>query len=160
MSTIARYRKPGGFKQLLLLIEASGRKKQDQLLSIVRKENPLWADALCERLLTIDKVFSWSGEAIEKVISNIPEQTWVQAFFHLPESERSEMLGKVTQFLSNAKQRQIHDLLQVSQPSAGEVEAAQLMIIKKVRDLQAAKDFRPQDIDPRLALDDLENDVM
>ena len=160
MSSLARYKKPGGFKSLLMLIESSNQKKKDQLLGIVEQEDPRWAKEIRDRMLTIDKVLAWDGETIEKVVGTLPANSWVTALFHLEEGPRKEQIENITKFMGSTRQREVLDSAGELTPSPGEVEAAQLLIIKKVRDMQAAGEFRPEQYDPLLTLSELDQLVM
>ena len=53
MSMISRYKRPGGFVQLLSLIETSTAAKKEKFLEIVRSESESWANAIEQRVLTI-----------------------------------------------------------------------------------------------------------
>lgn len=153
MSMLKRYRKAGGFKQILNLIETSTSVKQEQLLKLIAVEDKRWASEIEKRMLTFTKILSWNPEAVEKILSQIPEQTWPKALFHLPEAERQQRFGELIKFQPQNRQKQLQDYFGGMKPSAGEIEAAQLLIVKKVRDMQAAGDFRPEQFDPNLALD-------
>ena len=156
MSTLKRYRKAGGFKQLLNLIESSTSAKKEQLLKLISVEDKRWAAEIEKRMLTLTKVLSWKLEAIEKVLLLIPEQTWPKALFHLPEAERQKWFVDLIKFQPQNKQKQLQDYFSSLKPSSGEVEAAQLLIIKKIREMQLAGDFRPEHFDPNLSLEGLD----
>lgn len=61
MGMLDRYKKKGGFVQLLQLIETSPSKKQEQFLGLIAEESPAWEDTLRKKILTIDKVYSWDA---------------------------------------------------------------------------------------------------
>ncbi|MCB0340943.1 MAG: hypothetical protein H6626_10135 [Pseudobdellovibrionaceae bacterium] len=159
MSTLARYRKRGGFKQLLHLVETSVEKKRENLLRVIEAEDHYWAECIRERMLTIEKVLSWEAEPLERIMSEFSEEVWVKCLFALPETERQPTLEKVTQFKSSAQQKHVAEAMNDATPTSGEVEAAGLMVIKKVRQLQGSGDFRPEQFDPKLAISDLDNFV-
>lgn len=156
MSTLARFRRPGGFKQLLTLVETSATKKQNQLLTVVGQEDSRWAAELKKRLLTIDKILSWDAQQIDLIFSHLPEKIWLTALGHIPKETRVELVKKITQVQTHTRQRQIADLHETLTPTVGEIEAAQGIVVKKVRELQASGEFRPERIDPNLAVDGLD----
>lgn len=160
MSTLARYRKPGGFKQLIVLVETSARAKRDQIMSIVTKENPHWASELNKRCLSMDKVLSWPVETVEKILQTIPEQTWPKALFHLEPDVRLKKFKELIQFHPIHKQTQLVDYFSSLKPSVGEIDAAHIHIYKKIREMQASGDFRPERIDPNLVMAGLERMVI
>ncbi len=160
MSALARYRKPGGFKQLLTLVETSVPSKQKTLMGIVEKEDPRWAKEIQKRLLTFEKILSWPPETVEKVFSFVPQSTWMQALFSMDEARRREVLQSVIQFHGATAQRQIQDNFSILSPSPGEIQAAQLIVIKKLRELQASGEFRPERFDQDLSLEGLDRFVI
>lgn len=158
MPTLARYRKKGGFRQLLLLVESSNLKKQQSLLNVVESEDPAWANKIRERMLTLEKFFEWDAEDIERVLAELDPGIWVKAMFIWPGlEERQSRVEKACQFMTRARQNEILAHLAELQPKPAEVESAKLMIIKKARDLQSAGYITPESKDPSAALKDLED---
>lgn len=153
MSMLKRYRKAGGFKQLLNLIETSTTAKKEQLLKLIAVEDKKWATEIEKRMLTFPKVLTWKIEAIEKIILQIPEQTWPKSLFHLPEADRKKWFSELINFQPQNKQKHLQDYFSSLAPSPGEVEAAHLLIVKKIREMQIAGDFRPEHYDPNLSLE-------
>jgi hypothetical protein len=69
MSVLDRYRKPGGFVQLLALLETCGQTKKEKFLQMILEENANWHDALKQRLLSIDMVLTWPNEFLTEITS-------------------------------------------------------------------------------------------
>ena len=157
MSTLKRYKKPGGFKQLLYLIELSNEKKKEQLLKVIEAEDASWADLIKERMLTIDKVFQLDGEVLEQIISKIPEQTWVKALFHLEDAPRKELFSRITQFISHAKRVQLEADVSEMDPAPDQIVAAQILIIKTARGLQETGDLPLEKFDNLLTIRELDS---
>ena len=61
---LSRFRKPGGFMQLLALIESCDPSKQKNLLSLVGPEDPGWAHLLKVKALTFDRIRSWPAPVL------------------------------------------------------------------------------------------------
>jgi flagellar motor switch protein FliG len=156
VSTIKRYKKPGGFRQLLTLVETSPTAKREQLLKIVETEDATWADELRKRMITATKYFTWSPEAIEKVVQTIPHETWPKALFSLPAEERQKLFTALIKFMPHTKQKDMVLYMEGLKPSMGEVESAQIFIVKKMREMQANGDFKPERFDPNLTLEGLD----
>ncbi|MDB2426209.1 hypothetical protein N9W41_01555 [bacterium] len=150
MSTLNRFKKPGGFKQLLFLIESSNTAKKEQLLKVVANEDQTWAGHIQDRMLTIDKIFSFDGETLEKIISRIPGTTWVKALFHLEEGPRKELFDKITQFISHAQKVQLEADIAELDPPPDQVTAAHILIIKTARSLQEAGELPLEKLDDSL----------
>ncbi|RYZ83809.1 MAG: hypothetical protein EOP04_19245 [Proteobacteria bacterium] len=70
-----RYKKKGGFSQLLNLIETSGGRKQEQFLGLIAQENPAWERELKSKILTVDRIFSWPEDVMSEVLSRIQPLT-------------------------------------------------------------------------------------
>ncbi|MGE0762333.1 MAG: FliG C-terminal domain-containing protein [Bdellovibrionales bacterium] len=160
MSTLKRYRKPGGFKQLLILLETSPATKKEQLLKIVAAEDKRWAGELEKRILTMNKILSWKIEVVEKIMQLIPEQTWPKALFHLSPDDRQKLFVQLIQFLPQTRQKQMNESLAGLAPTPGEIEAAHLLIIKKVREMQANGDLKLEQFDANLNLDGIDKVLM
>jgi flagellar motor switch protein FliG len=61
MSSISRYKKAGGFIQLVSLIETFGAPKREKFIEMIDAESPVWAKALRDKMLSIERIFSWSA---------------------------------------------------------------------------------------------------
>ncbi|MCB0412944.1 MAG: hypothetical protein KDD50_01340 [Bdellovibrionales bacterium] len=157
MSTLARYKKRGGPKQLLYLLENSDKAKRDKLLDIVAKESEVWADFLEERLLTFEKFITWEPEMIDKVLGQLPSDSWVKSICGYESEQKQSLFERMTTFLSSGKKSVLQEDISEMTPSSGEIEAAQLLIIKKARELQEGGLIKPEEKDPLLKLQDLDN---
>ena len=67
MSMLSRYKRAGGFVQLLSLIETSGPSKREKFLEIIRGESSSWGEAIERHSLSIDRIFSWPDEVITEI---------------------------------------------------------------------------------------------
>ncbi len=74
-----RYRKKGGFKQLLKLVEGCAPAKQAQLLDIINKEDSNWAGLLKKKMLSIEIIFSWKPETLAEFTHLLPAKTLAYA---------------------------------------------------------------------------------
>lgn len=151
MSMLARFKKPGGFIQLINLIETCAEPKKTQLLKAVESENPAWAKLLNEKMLTIDKVMAWPAEAVSEITSRLPERIVAIAMLGLKE----ELRPKATFAMSHMKIRAIEEVMQGYKPSAGEIQAAFLKILMKARELEKGGELKLDKIDPGSSLNDV-----
>jgi flagellar motor switch protein FliG len=131
MSMIARFKKPGGFIQLINLIETCAEPKKTQLLKAVESENPGWAKLLNEKMLTIDRVFAWPPEAVAEITTRLPERIVAIAMHGIKEDLRA----KATFSMSHMKLRAIEEVMTGYKPNPGEIQAAFLKIILKAREI-------------------------
>lgn len=69
MGLLERYKKNGGFVQLLNLLETCGQAKREKFLSMILEENPTWHDALKQRILNMDRILAWPPEILAEVTS-------------------------------------------------------------------------------------------
>ncbi len=69
MSVLDRYKKSGGFVQLLALLETCGKAKREKFLSMILEENPVWHDALKQRILSFEILLDWPTEWLSEVTS-------------------------------------------------------------------------------------------
>lgn len=72
MSMISRYKRSGGFVQLLSLIETSSQTKKDRFLEIIRSESVAWADAIEKHSISLERIFSWSDDTVVEVFKSLP----------------------------------------------------------------------------------------
>ncbi len=69
MSVLDRYKKSGGFVQLLTLIETSNTAKKEKFLQLILEESPDWHKAIKERILTLDIILQWPLEYLSELTS-------------------------------------------------------------------------------------------
>ena len=101
MSMLSRYRKSGGFVQILQLIETCGKKKQDNFLRMIEEEDPKWAEALQEKMLTMDKILDWDDNTVAEIFSRVQEMTLATAAHGFT----PEQYEKVTKMFSHSQKR-------------------------------------------------------
>ena len=99
MSMIDRYKKHGGFVQLLQLIETTEHAKSEKFLKMIAEENPVWEAEIRKKVLSIDRLLGWnqtylmeflprlSAKAVQKVIRKkgwgVPDKSWLPGVEHL-----------------------------------------------------------------------------
>ncbi|NUN05207.1 MAG: hypothetical protein HUU57_05540 [Bdellovibrio sp.] len=148
MGMLDRYKKKGGFFQLLQLLETSPMAKREQFLGLIAGESPAWEDALRKRILTIDKVYSWDQQYLVEIFSRLPPLTLANAL-HGMETEKVEgLLGT----LPPISKRKITDLLLDSNPNAGEKATCISKILTEVRGFIAQGILKLEKVDPELLI--------
>lgn len=157
MSVIGRYKKKGGFIQLLELIETSGVSKQEKFLSLIEAESPVWAKTIREKMLTVDKILSASDEVMKEIFSDLRDLTLATASFGFGE-ERTE---KIMKNLSHTKQRKVKEQIAMMKPSDGEITTSYIQIFAETRKLAANNRNLLGMIDPALVIGEtLENELL
>ncbi|MCB0349114.1 MAG: hypothetical protein KDD37_09765, partial [Bdellovibrionales bacterium] len=128
MSAIARYKKKGGFTQLLELIETSGVSKQEKFLSLIEAESPAWARAIREKMLSVDKIFAASDEVIKEIFTDLKELTIATASFGFG----PEKLDKIMKNMGHTKQRKIQEQINLIKPGDGEITTSYIQIFAEI----------------------------
>lgn len=155
MSMLNRFRKPGGFHQLLALIETCEPAKQKDLLHLVGSEDPGWAHLVKAKSLTFDRILSWPVEVLMEITPHLPDKVLAAAYLVAEQqSSHGNLLHeKWLKSLPSMKAREVHSLAQGSAVTAAEQTASLIKIIQTVRDLEAKGNIRFAQFDPSLEVD-------
>lgn len=151
MSMLARYRKQGGFQQLLLLLETCTAAKRDQLMKLVQTEDPSWAKLISTKMVTLEKIYSWDAQYIAEVTTQLAPRTLAILLHGLPK----EFFDKSITAMTPLKRREIESLFEEQKPTSGEVEAARIKLLTKVRELEDSGRLNLAQIDPALSIRDV-----
>ncbi len=151
MSMLARYKKQGGFQQLLTLIETSAPSKRDQLLKVIQSEDPGWAAILKTKMITMEKLFAWDPLALAEVTNEMVPRTLAVALHGLP----PESLAKATHAMGHMKKREVEQLFSEMKPTGAEIEAARIKVVSKIRELEKENKLNLMRIDPSLSTRDI-----
>lgn len=150
MGTLDRYKKSGGFLQLLQLIETCGPQKQEKFLNMVKEEDAVWSEAIEKKIITMDKILSWSDEAISEIAGNLQDLTLAVAFHGFKPEARQRFFRS----FSFAKRRKIEDLFEIQKPSPADVTSAYIKIFIEVRGLISQGILRADKIDSEVLVED------
>lgn len=71
MAILTRYRRSGGFRQLILLVETSPQDRKEKLLRAIETEDSHWAELLKEKMITPDIVFNWNDDHLAKIFAHL-----------------------------------------------------------------------------------------
>lgn len=153
MSMIDRYRKKGGFAQLLNLIETTGKDKQEKFLKIIADENLAWESEIRKRLLTMDKILGWNPTYLAEIFPRVAPVQLAMIVGGLP-PEKSELMMKVIGF---KEKRQIEEILKEKKPAPGETSAGVMKLFAEIRKMEAEGSLRFEKFDPEMVIpDDIE----
>jgi len=150
MGMLDRYRKTGGFAQLLALIETCGPAKQEKFLEIVRSEDPRWADAVRAKMLDMNRIYSWNDDTLAEIVGTLQDLTVAIALHAAPEPIKE----RITKMLTHGRKRKIDDLHGSNSPSPGELAATHIKIIETVRKMAHDGYIRFDKVDPQLHIDE------
>ena len=105
MGMLDRYKKSGGFIQLLILIESSSKQKQEQFFNIIGQENPAWEAEIQKKSLNLEKILSWNTIYISEIFSRVQPLTVAVALRSLSQ----EQVDKVMGCFNHSEQRKIQN---------------------------------------------------
>lgn len=149
MSILARYKKPGGFKQLLQLIETSQPVKQEKLLGVIENESPDWANLIREKMISADLVLAWDPNHLVVIFEHMNSQHCVCIF----KSLGTDKIKDYSTFFKEEKYRDLKNLIDDDrEPSKSEIFAAHNNMLETVRYLDEEKKIDLRYINPRLDL--------
>lgn len=153
MAMLDRYKKAGGFIQLLNLLETSSPQKQERFLEIIRQEDPRWADALSAKIIDLNRILTWSDSAISEVTGSMLDIN-IAAILSWVTAEQRERLLRT---LGIIKRRKVLDIYESSnKPGAADVATSFNKMYETVRRLAQDGTLRFDKIDPLMHID---NDI-
>lgn len=150
MSMISRYQKAGGFIQLLQLIETCGKQKQDNFLSIIEKESPIWATIIKQKMLSLEKIMSWDDNTVAEIFSRVNELTLATALHGFSE----DSWIKISKTFSHLQKRRIEDLKSSRTPSPADISTAFVKVLEEVRSMIKDGHLRIEKFAPELAIEE------
>ena len=143
---VDRYKKAGGFIQLLQVIETCGPKKREQFMKIIREETPKWAEAIESKMITFEKILSWSPEAIMEISANLNILTFGTALKAL----QPEQFQKFAEKLGPVEGRKFEKVYQEGTPSPSEISSCVVKLLNETRLMFVSKKLKYEKIDPTL----------
>jgi len=148
MSSLQRYKKTGGFTQLLSLIESFPPQKKEKFLEVVEAESPVWAQALREKMLTLERIFSWPDSVVADVFRQVSAKT--MAFFIFGCTNEQKVRFKL--YFSAAELRRMDDLLTQSTPKTEEVSSTHMKVVETARRMITDRELTLDSFDPGLII--------
>lgn len=148
MSTIDRYKKKGGFLQLLNLIETCGTQKQEKFLKMIDEEDMNWGEAVKVKMLSIKKIFSWDDNTLAEIAGTLNDMTISVSSFGLDQEQKE----KIFKTLNHSRKRKINEDIAERKPDAAEISTAYIQIITHVRKMIADGFLILDKIDPDLTV--------
>ncbi len=148
MGLLLRYQRAGGFVQLLQLIETCGKQKQDNFLNMIESEDPRWAKAVREKMLTVERIFSWDDNAVADIFSRLQVLTIATAMHGLSQEQSARFLKTFT----HAQKRNLEDIFNAKTPSEAEITAAFLKILQETRTMISQGYLRVEKFAPQFAI--------
>lgn len=148
MGMVDRYKKNGGFVQLLQVLETCGPKKYDQFMNIIVEEDPNWAEAIKDKMLTFDKILNWKPEVLLEILANVNHLAFGTAL----KGQTPEVLTKFLGNLSNQEKRKLEQQMDDMKPTAVEISSCMMKVISETRGLLTAGTLKPAKVDASLVI--------
>ena len=142
MSTLSRYKKSGGFLQLLQLLETCGPQKRQTLMATIDSEDTQWTQSLQTKMITIEKVLTWSPDVLAEIAARLQPLTLAVFTHNLNDTTREKVLST----FSHGERRRIEEMFETNHPSPGELQAAQFKVIEEARTMIQKKQLRDDSI--------------
>src|SRR5665213_991272 len=148
MSSLQRYKKSGGFVQLLSLIETFGPQKKEKFLEMIEAEDKIWAKALRDKMLTLERIFQWPDKTVIEIFKSLPHKNQALALQGLKEDQRARIIA----FFSAAERRRLDEIVDESKPKLEDIASNMIKVIEMTRKMLAAGDLRPEKFDAGLLI--------
>lgn len=145
-----RYRKSGGFVQLVNLIETCGKEKQEKLLLTIRAEDPAWEEKIRAKLLSVQRVLSWNPIYVGEIVARMPAINVATMLHGLPKEKWDVLLGTMTQL----GRKQIEENSGNSKPSGADIATSMAKFLSEARQAILAGTLRLEKVDPDLAIEE------
>jgi len=130
MSVLDRYKKPGGFIQLLTLLETCGVAKKEKFLQMISDENLDWFNALKPRILTIEIILNWPQEFLTELTTRTQPIT-LAAISKGP--FKSEQINKLQHGLSSSQFSKMREISENKSFTANEINSSIEKFLGEVR---------------------------
>ncbi len=146
MGMLDRYKKKGGFYQLLQLLETSPTAKREQFFTLIAGESPAWEEALRSKILTVARIYEWDAQYLAEIFSRLPPQTSAYVLHGSPQ----EHIDKVLAGLPSISKRKMIEMIGESNPTPAEKSTCLAKVIAEVRGYFSQGILRLDKVDPEL----------
>ena len=148
-SMLSRFRKPGGFLQLLALIESCESQKRKHLLGLIAAEDPGWAHLVKVKTLTLERILSWPADILSLIFPLLQDSEIVA----LLQGQNPDIIEKCTGALVHRHKKEILRLLVELRPTPVERSATSLRLYQVIRELETRGQIQFRQFDASLEID-------
>lgn len=148
MAMVDRYKKSGGFVQLVQVLETCGIKKREQFMNIISTESPKWAEAINQKMISFEKIVSWRPEILLEILASVNSLAFATALKSLP----SDQLEKFLTSLPHQERRKLETSIQDSNPNPNEISSSVMKVITETRQLFVSGSLKYDKVDVALAI--------
>lgn len=150
MSMLIRYKKNGGFVQLVKLLEGFGKEKREKFLDLVKKEDAVWAAALQDKLLDLDRIFNWDTQTVANICQRMHEKNLAALMHGLSEDQKN----KVYELMGHSEKRRLNTYIDEMTPSPGEISTGVMKLIEETREMIQTGHIKLDSLDPSLMIEE------
>lgn len=151
MSMLLRFKKLGGFEQLLVIVESSPIQKRNQFIKLIEQESPSTAELVKNKILTVEKIFSLDVSILGDIMKGMEPRI----LGILLKGQAPEIIEKAIATFTHGKKRELESMLKDNDITPDEVEAAHLKLITTVRSMIKNHEIPIRVIAPELDITDL-----
>lgn len=148
MGMLDRYKKKGGFIQLLVLIETSGKQKQEQFLGLIAQENKVWEEGVRKYMLSVDRILNWDPAYRAEIFSRVQPLTLATILHGMDPGKIEGVLS----CLSMGEKRKIMNVISERNPTPGEKATCNMKILTEVRGFCQGGIIKLEKCDPEIAV--------
>lgn len=150
MGHLDRYKKSGGFLQLLELIESFQAAKQEKFLGLVQDENPIWAKALREKMLTVERISAWPAATLAEIFPHMNISLLAMAMHGFKPEQKEHFLSG----LPASEKRKIQSEFEIVKPQPQDIVTTHYKLVELVRRLVKEGHLRLESIDPSAVINE------
>jgi flagellar motor switch protein FliG len=149
MLNFNQFKVPGGLKALVRLVESSSPEKKEALLLKIAKEDPGWAHLILNKCLTLDRIFTWTDQSLEAVLSRLP-LPYVAILCQIASEEN---LKKIERCVARSLLLDLRQVRKDKQFSPTDRKSVPLKVIESVREMISSGVLDLEQVDPALVID-------
>ena len=146
MSMLGRFKKPGGFQQLLTLIESFGPQKREKFMEMIQAEDAAWGRAIASKLMNIDRILGWPEQTLSDIFKSLP----VRQMACVMKSVSAEHAAKISKFMSHADLRKLEGEMTTMEVKPEEAFATFVRVIELTRSMIKSGHIRIDRVDPEM----------
>lgn len=155
MGMLDRYKKKGGFLQLVNLIETSTKDKQEKFLSLIAIESAVWAEAVETKCLTLEKVLAWNTAYVAEVLPRLPHMQVAMIVGGIP-ARAPEILA----ILPYGDRKKVEDIVATKKITPAEFQLGCSKLFEEIRKMTNEGLLKFENFDPSLAIPDKIEDLL
>jgi hypothetical protein len=154
MGMIDRYKKRGGFIQLVNLLETMGTEKREKYMGLIAAEEPTWEAALKQKMISIERLSHWNPTFLMEFLPEMPIPTLSKAFGGMSEEKRALFFAA----LPFGVRKKVEDAMKDAPATANEAASGQMKILTEARNMILQGKLKLDKCDPELMIpEDIED---